>query len=961
MEQVKLILDSEKCAQLPSAEHHSYDDKFSLVERFTHLTLASQVNSLGFLGLDKEKLRQAKTWAETSQVSIRFRAEERCSFLREETRQVEDPTKHVSEISMGGVSLGLTSKTVTKVTEFFWKFEVAYQLEVFRGVGSESSDRMVLQSNNCNTELKTTSKVTPQPEVKVPSTLQEANITFLLRHTDLGDLSTPVFKVDRVSKTTKTPRRNAEVDAAMAYVGGLGRFMRNTVRYLNDLAARDGEPSTANLSTEAVLVPALPLFVSGTSTSAPAVTDGTATLALVDVGQEESGCPVISAVDSNRLLAEEMRNLQAKQQDLAQELGSRSGVFALPEAVLVVLLQHGIDVTQQWAESMNYVEAMLRQQLVAAIGKEVTVADFAAYMRFHYRKVFQDAYLPAPFSFAVRRSELHSPEGTLSIEEEATGGSTPSQPVCSMSSVGHAQSVTFDLNASTTVSFSGDVHLHAWLAHQFSGQSGSSLALVSRARQFSSYIVMVGRIVSATQFDPTYAILVQNKDELGIPLDLSTIPTSKEFKDAIESLSPEQQAFAKAFRAMQLESTLFGVVVVQVKPQLEELLKLPEDSLTKEIKLTQDLMQLFIKYQIPSDLLSFSEDLLQPGEAATAAKKLEIVKGQVAQMNGMIAREKQEELEERRKEEEFKRMEQIRRMEEERCRKEAEEVKIMQLEERCMMLSDQAVCLQSAPKRSGGMMGGMMRGMASAFGGASAERCAASPAPGGAMPRSAPMPSVAATAAPPVATTPTIGKGRGKGGAPNACPKPTVPSSATAPAAMAPVAPVGRGMEDTEEMSTARDYTQVPKQMDEQFEKLDPTSSLRPTIISCGKSWAKRSQPSLLSAKKTEKLETDQQKKEKDAAFDLLDAITKSGALPLSHATLHIVVAATHCFDKTVTETVIQENLNPIERVECSSLIMASTVHQQPVAAMIKDSCRARIKLASPQLMDDVLKVQDEQ
>ena len=37
--------------------------------------------------------------------------------------------------------------------------------------------------------------------------------------------------------------------------------------------------------------------------------------------------------------------------------------------------------------------------------------------------------------------------------------------------------------------------------------------------------------------------------------------------------------------------------------------------------------------------------------------------------------------------------------------------------------------------------------------------------------------------------------------------------------------------------------------------------SCRPTIISCGKSWAKRSQPSLLSAKKTEKLETDQQKK----------------------------------------------------------------------------------------------------
>ena len=71
------------------------------------------------------------------------------------------------------------------------------------------------------------------------------------------------------------------------------------------------------------------------------------------------------------------------------------------------------------------------------------------------------------------------------------------------------------------------------------------------------------------------------------------------------SLSPEQQAFAKAFRAMQLESTLFGVLVVQIKPQLERVLNLADDSLTKEIKLTQDLMQLFIK-QLDRKLISGS-------------------------------------------------------------------------------------------------------------------------------------------------------------------------------------------------------------------------------------------------------------------------------------------------------------------------------------------------------------------
>eukprot|EP01046_Picozoa_sp_COSAG06_P028007 COSAG06_NODE_2501_length_6754_cov_6.727122_6_plen_89_part_00 len=77
----------------------------------------------------------------------------------------------------------------------------------------------------------------------------------------------------------------------------------------------------------------------------------------------------------------------------------------------------------------------------------------------------------------------------------------------------------------------------------------------------------------------------------------------KEFRDAIKSLSPEQQRFAMAFRNMQLESSVFGICVIQLKPQLEALLGLPEDALTKEVRLTQDLLSLFIDYQIPSCVL----------------------------------------------------------------------------------------------------------------------------------------------------------------------------------------------------------------------------------------------------------------------------------------------------------------------------------------------------------------------
>eukprot|EP00438_Fugacium_kawagutii_P007628 Skav221469 [mRNA] locus=scaffold1700:419244:421060:+ [translate_table: standard] len=132
-----------------------------------------------------------------------------------------------------------------------------------------------------------------------------------------------------------------------------------------------------------------------------------------------------------------------------------------------------------------------------------------------------------------------------------------------------------------------------------------------------------------------------------------------------------------------------------------------------------------------------------------------------------------------------------------------------------------------------------------------------------------------------------------------------------------------------------------------------------------GRSWKKRSQKALLAEPKDSQLSADEQKTEKDSAPDSTFAvfpIARSGALPLSHATLHIVIAATHCFDKTVLETVVQdlalawggwfhqENVNPIEKVERSTLIMASTVHQQPTAALINQSSLSRVSAASPQL-----------
>merc|ERR1712000_772001 len=113
----------------------------------------------------------------------------------------------------------------------------------------------------------------------------------------------------------------------------------------------------------------------------------------------------------------------------------------------------------------------------------------------------------------------------------------------------------------------------------------------------------------------------------------------KAFRDAIESLSPEMQRFAKAFRAMQLESTLFAVCIVQIKPAMENLLNLTRGGLTKE------LMELFIDYQIPSDLISFDADADAAGDQnASAQTRLRAVKKHVKDIRKMIDESKQEEL-----------------------------------------------------------------------------------------------------------------------------------------------------------------------------------------------------------------------------------------------------------------------------------------------------------------------------
>jgi len=147
------------------------------------------------------------------------------------------------------------------------------------------------------------------------------------------------------------------------------------------------------------------------------------------------------------------------------------------------------------------------------------------------------------------------------------------------------------------------------------------------------------------------------------------------------------------------------------------------------------------------------------------------------------------------------------------------------------------------------------------------------------------------------------------------------------------------------------DLTALPAALDRKFEILDKDNALRPTVIGVGTTWTKSSQKSLLSGPSTETIASiDQHKSEKNRAFDLLDALSRSGALSCDYTDFHVFLAATHSFEKSLMDTVIKDNVNPIEKAERSTLIVATTVHGKPAIELVKTEQLERVSTYSPAL-----------
>lgn len=135
--------------------------------------------------------------------------------------------------------------------------------------------------------------------------------------------------------------------------------------------------------------------------------------AIVSVDKPKSTF-LLSAGDVNLFLAEQKRGLEEKFGGFLKMFPDNGKLITFHEARILAVISTIRRVTQHYQDGVDYVEGMLRSQLVAAIGKEVIPNDFSEYMLYHYRKIFRPEFQPHPFSYAIRQP-AHDLEGVIDI------------------------------------------------------------------------------------------------------------------------------------------------------------------------------------------------------------------------------------------------------------------------------------------------------------------------------------------------------------------------------------------------------------------------------------------------------------------------------------------------------------------------------------------------------------------
>jgi len=833
LKSMETILENTKKPTLLGEIDHTYQDKYALVEFVANSGIASYTNALKSIGLDDTIMKKSLNWVHNlnQTVSLKFDGYMHSDFVKEE------------EIKSSLLKNIISSVNVEKSS---WDYHYNLHLDFTLTIESGEEQIHLMNISESIPYVRTSyHRIGDKRELHHhhKKVKQSLNLTWLLRMISSSNVSQ--FTIDRYDESCKTPCRNNDVKKLLEFhhevyhfahwVKSFFEVVHETHQIYEDGSAKTNINSPPQIFADDIFIPIVPVIQNNSTT--------------------------LQTEDLDKLLKLHIKTLESTT-TAAMDKYKKSKFTTSHGMILQIISDHLTSLSEQLFASIGYVENMLETQLIEAIGKQIDSNDFEKFMKHHNRKFFSDDYAPVPFSRAIHGDGRY-PDGVISIKASDREDSEPIETLVRKIPASSKKSMVIPIDAATKVELEGDQYLHGWVQYIW-GQNnhGKKHNILARANQFSSYLLVIGVLGDSNIFIPKEALIVKDKDEVIIPLLSEILPSAKEFKDKIVSLSPEQQEFAKAFRAMQLESSVFGISVIPLKPQMENLLNLPEGALTKEIQLMQDLMSLFVEYQIPSDLLSFD------GIKDTAAgDRVEAVKGHVSAVLEVIQREKKKQLAE--------------------------------AKDRAKMMVHGE---QHANQRSTGNavhQGRMysepvIQAMPTSFGGDE-------------------LLAFDAQEAFEIPSTKPSTKSYSK-------PKQKKHNSEVMESNV-------REEDDSKQVGTGKsdDFTFIPKILDAQLEEQNE-GAVKSTIIKAAENWERLRKDNLFLPPKRSYLKSNDKETEKNEAMDLLKAISRSGCLPIAQCDFHVIISMSHCFQKNLLSSVIQDNINPIKQVEKSLLIVGSVI-----------------------------------
>lgn len=267
----------------------------------------------------------------------------------------------------------------------------------------------------------------------------ELSLTWLLQQIDTTEL-TSQFKVDVEDTDTKTPRRNDAAQKAVDFAAQLGQWCRMIQQtFLKGLLWRTVHKHNPALPLPqpftikqllgvkdqySIFNPILPLMEEREPSDGDEASSGVEGRSIIGLqssnGNDDDHKALLSSTDIAKLLNEHLRTLDESVVGIETAWPSSSSVDGIllssSEATLSLLSSHLQDLSSQYTESMSYIESMMENQLIAAIGKRLNSSDVDKFVKYHNARLLRPA--PQPFSHAIRRPE-HYPGNTHLVSNPA--------------------------------------------------------------------------------------------------------------------------------------------------------------------------------------------------------------------------------------------------------------------------------------------------------------------------------------------------------------------------------------------------------------------------------------------------------------------------------------------------------------------------------------------------------------